>query len=77
MSLTNRYTAILIFNPDDGWWTATCAEVPAAITQGRTEDEAKENLRDAITLVLETQREMAVKQAGGTAKVEEILVTTP
>ena len=77
MSVTNRYTAILLFNPDDGWWTATCAEIPAAITQGRSEDEARENLKDAIGLVLETPREQAMKEGGGTATVEEILVAVP
>jgi predicted RNase H-like HicB family nuclease len=53
----NKYTAFLTYS--DGWWTATCAEVPAAITQGKTIEEAKENLTDAVALVLETQREMA------------------
>ena len=70
----NKYTAILTFSPDDGWWTATCAEVPAAITQGRTQDEARENLKDAIALVIETQREAAVREAGSSAHVEEVLV---
>jgi predicted RNase H-like HicB family nuclease len=54
MPTQNRYTGIFVFNPDDGWWTATCAEVPAAITQGRTEQEAKYNLGEAIALVLAT-----------------------
>ena len=49
----NKYTAILTYNPDDGWWTATCAEVPAAIGQGRTCDEARDNLGEAILLVVE------------------------
>ena len=73
----NRYTAILTYSADDGWWTGTCAEVPAAITQGRTVEEAKENLKDAIALVIETQREAAVKDAGASAKVEPILVAAP
>ena len=72
----NKYTAILTYTPDDGWWMATCAEVPAAITQGRTAEEAKENLKDALTMVLETQREAAMKEAGDSARVEEILVGT-
>jgi predicted RNase H-like HicB family nuclease len=55
----NKYTAILMHNPDDGWWTATCAEVPAAIAQGRTADEARENLKEAISLVIDTQRSSA------------------
>jgi predicted RNase H-like HicB family nuclease len=70
----NRYTAILTYSADDGWWTATCAEVPAAITQGRTVEEARENLKDAVALVLETQRDSAVKDAGAAAQVEQILV---
>jgi predicted RNase H-like HicB family nuclease len=53
MPASGPFTAILVFNPDGGWWTATCAEFPAAITRGRTEDEARENLKDAISLILE------------------------
>jgi predicted RNase H-like HicB family nuclease len=73
----NEYTAILTYMPDDGWWMATCAEVAAAITQGRSVEEARENLKDALALVLQTQREAAVKEAGVSAQVEEILVATP
>jgi predicted RNase H-like HicB family nuclease len=72
----NKYTAILTHSPEDGWWTATCAEVPAAITQGRTVDEAKANLKDALELVLETQRDAAMKEAGTSATIEEILVAS-
>jgi predicted RNase H-like HicB family nuclease len=75
--MLNKYTAILTHCDEDGWWTATCAEVPAAITQGRTVEEAKENLKDAIALVLETQREAAMKEAGAAAKVEKVLVAAP
>ena len=73
----NRYTAILTYCDEDGWWTATCAEVPAAITQGRTAEEARENLKEAIALVIETQREAAMKEAGAAARVEQVLVAAP
>ena len=36
-------------------------EIPAAISQGETLEEAKANLRDALQLVLECQRELAEK----------------
>jgi len=36
-------------------------EIPAAISQGETLQEAKANLRDALQLVLECQRELAEK----------------
>ena len=36
-------------------------EIPAAISQGETLDEAKANLREVLQLVLECQRELAEK----------------
>jgi hypothetical protein len=35
------------------WWVAWSEDVPGALTQGRTLDEARENLKDAIRLMLE------------------------
>ena len=35
------------------WWVAWTDDVPGALTQGRTLDEARENLKDAIALMLE------------------------
>jgi predicted RNase H-like HicB family nuclease len=51
-----KYTAIFE-RGEDGWWVASCLEIPEAITQGETIDEARENLKDAIQLVLEVRRE--------------------
>ena len=35
------------------WWVAWSDDVPGALTQGGTLDEARENLKDAIALMLE------------------------
>jgi len=35
------------------WWVAWTDDMPGAVTQGRTLDEARENLMDAIRLMLE------------------------
>ena len=35
------------------WWIGWTDEVPGALTQGATLEEAKENLRDAIRLMIE------------------------
>ena len=51
-----------VFEPaKEGGYTAFIEEIPAAISQGETLDEAKSNLRDALQLVLDTQRELAEK----------------
>jgi predicted RNase H-like HicB family nuclease len=40
-------------------------EVPGAITQGRTHEEARENLKDAIHMMLQVMREDAEKELQG------------
>jgi predicted RNase H-like HicB family nuclease len=59
-----RFTAIYE-DGENGWIVATCPEVPGAITQGRTHEEARENLKDAIHAMLEARREDAEKDLKG------------
>src|SRR5215211_1254667 len=59
-----RFTAIYE-DGENGWIVATCPEVPGAITQGRTHEEARENLKDAIHMMLEARREDAEKDLQG------------
>jgi predicted RNase H-like HicB family nuclease len=33
---------------DDGWYTVQCKELPGAISQGKSIDEAMRNIREAI-----------------------------
>ena len=54
-----EYTAI-IEKTTDGWYIAHCAEIPNAHTQGQTLDEVKENLKEAIELILECEREIDI-----------------
>jgi predicted RNase H-like HicB family nuclease len=35
------------------WWVGWTDDLPGALTQGRTLEEARENLKDAIALMLE------------------------
>ncbi len=44
---------------DEGGYTAQCLELPAAISEGDTKEEALENIREAIQLVLEVTEEQA------------------
>jgi predicted RNase H-like HicB family nuclease len=57
-----EYTAI-IEKTEDGWYIAHCAEIPNAHTQGQTIEEVKENLQDAIELILDCEREIAMRKA--------------
>jgi predicted RNase H-like HicB family nuclease len=46
-------------------YIAFVEELPGANTQGDTLQEARENLREAVTLVLEANRELAEKSLAG------------
>jgi predicted RNase H-like HicB family nuclease len=68
-----KYTAIYE-RGEDGWWVASCLEMPEAITQGETIDEARDNLNDAIQLLLEeVRREDAEKELEGRDVIRESL----
>jgi predicted RNase H-like HicB family nuclease len=44
---------------DEGGYTAQCLELPAAISEGDAKEEALENIKEAIQLVLEVTQEQA------------------
>ena len=67
-----RYTAIFE-RGEDGWWVASCLEMPEAITQGETIEEARANLKDAIQLLLEVRREEAERELEGRDVIRESL----
>ena len=54
--MENRFTAV--FERDGDWWIAYVEELPGANTQGKTLEEARENLKESVALVLEANREL-------------------
>jgi predicted RNase H-like HicB family nuclease len=62
---------------EDGWFMATVAELPGAVTQGRTLDEAREMIKEAVELLIESYRENAKKDASGEAIWETLTVDLP
>ena len=50
-----KFTAI-IEQGENGWFVGQIKQVPAAISQGKTIKELKENLLDALKLVLDTNK---------------------
>ena len=49
--MKGELTAIIEKAPEGGYW-AICPEVPGANGQGETIEEAKENLREAVSLIM-------------------------
>ena len=64
MSATLRLT-VHYEDAGDGWVLATVSEVPGAISQGRTREEARENVIDALRTVLTPDEQLAGQAPGG------------
>ena len=69
-----KYTAI-IKKMSNGWYFAQCEQVPGAMTQGETIEEAIENLKEAIFLVLEAEREHGIFRPEDETIIRRELVT--
>jgi predicted RNase H-like HicB family nuclease len=39
---------VVIYPGEDGYWVAECLSLPGCISQGKTREEAIENVKDAI-----------------------------
>jgi predicted RNase H-like HicB family nuclease len=55
------------------WWAAWVEEIPRVNTQGATLEEARENLKDALRIVLEANRELSEKEQEATRR-EDLVV---
>ena len=58
---------VSIRRDEAGYYVARCLELPAAMTQGNTEEEAIRNIKEAIHLVLEATNEKRTNMPAVTA----------
>ncbi len=68
----NEFTAVI--ERDGEWFIAWCPEIPEANGQGKTVEECRGNLSQAIELILEDRREDAFRGLPGTAVREPLIV---
>ena len=55
----NEFTAII--EQDEEWFIAYCPEIPGANGQGRSIEDCRKNLAEALELILEDRREDALR----------------
>jgi predicted RNase H-like HicB family nuclease len=58
---------------EDGWIVASVVEVPGAMSQGRTREEARENVIDALRLMLSPDDDDARVSSGRSEQLNLIL----
>ena len=57
--MRNEFTAII--EKEGDWFIAYCPEIPGANGQGKTKEECRKSLADAIALILQDRREDALR----------------
>jgi predicted RNase H-like HicB family nuclease len=70
--MKNKFTAII--EQDGDWYIAYCPEIPGANGQGRTRQECRASLAQAIALVLEDRRRDAFRGLPPTALRDTVTV---
>jgi predicted RNase H-like HicB family nuclease len=67
-----RLTAVYMKVPEG--YVAFVEELPGANTQGETIEEARANLEEAVTMVLDANRELSEQSLQGAEVVRETLI---
>lgn len=65
--MSRQFTAI--YKKSGKWYLGWIEEIPGVNTQGKTLKEVKENLKEALLLILETNRLLNKKETSGSKKV--------
>ncbi|MBN2465655.1 type II toxin-antitoxin system HicB family antitoxin [candidate division WOR-3 bacterium] len=61
---------ITMFRDEDGMVVADCPAIPGCVSQGKTEEEAERNIREAIQACLEVRAEKGMPLTISTRQVE-------
>ena len=63
---------VVITMGEDGWYIVECLALPGCISQGKTVDQALENIKDAIQGCLAVRNERVVEEAE--QRVVEVII---
>ena len=58
---------------EDGMWVVECPAIPGCVSQGKTREEAIDNIREAIQLCFEVRAEQGLPLTRETREVEVAL----
>ena len=69
-------TLTAVYSQRDDWYIGYVEELPGANTEGARLAEARENLKEAVEIVLQANRDLAEESIGGAEVVREPLAVT-
>ena len=66
---------VVLENDEDGWIVAECPSLPGCVSQGKSEQEALENIKEAITAWLWAEDQKALSLLPPPRANDVVLVT--
>ncbi len=72
--MARQFTAI--YKKSDKWYLGWVEEIPGVNTQGKTLKEVKENLKEALLLILETNKLLNKKEVSKGRVIREPLMVS-
>jgi predicted RNase H-like HicB family nuclease len=51
---------VTLYQDEEGWYVVECPVIPGCMSQGKTEEEALQNIQEAIQLCLDVRREQGM-----------------
>lgn len=72
MATKNQFTAV--YKKTKNWFVAWVEEIPGVNTQGKTLTEARENLREALFLILESNKEFSRQNSKSSTSMRRELI---
>ena len=64
-----------VYKKSGKWYLGWVEEIPGVNTQGKTLEETKNNLKEALLLVLETNKDLCRRATRGKVKRETIAIS--
>ena len=64
---------VTIERDEDGVWVTECPAIPGCVSQGKTRQQALDNIEEAIALCLEVRAEKGLQLTAETRQVEVVM----
>ena len=65
---------VVLEHAEDGWIVAECPALPGCVSQGKDEEEALENIKEAITAWLWAEDQKAIRKFSHKPEYQPIVV---
>lgn len=65
---------VILERAEDGWIVAECPALPGCVSQGKDEEEALENIKEAITAWLWAEDQKAIREFSYKPEYQPIVV---